>query len=137
MEHDLTLIDDGQVETVPASVTGDSVTLSPAALHEALGWTLAPEGLCRGDVCIPVGSASERVNEAGIDLAAFAELVGRPLALDALEAVAALGTAARVRAEALGSLQAPDFSLPDLQGVTHSLSDFHGKKVLLVAYASW
>jgi len=37
----------------------------------------------------------------------------------------------------LSSLQAPDFTLPDLQGKQHSLSDFHGKKILLVTWASW
>ena len=33
--------------------------------------------------------------------------------------------------------QAPAFTLPDLDGKPHSLSDYRGKKVLLVAYASW
>jgi peroxiredoxin len=37
----------------------------------------------------------------------------------------------------LSSLQAPDFTLPDLQGKPHRLSDFRGKKVLLVTWASW
>ena len=32
---------------------------------------------------------------------------------------------------------APDFTLPDLAGHMHSLSDYRGKKVLLIAYASW
>ena len=32
---------------------------------------------------------------------------------------------------------APDFSLPDLAGRLHTLSDYRGKKVLLIAYASW
>ena len=32
---------------------------------------------------------------------------------------------------------APDFTLPDLAGQIHTLSDYRGKKVLLVAYASW
>ena len=30
----------------------------------------------------------------------------------------------------LTSLDAPDFSLPDLDGKMHSLSDYRGKKVL-------
>ena len=37
----------------------------------------------------------------------------------------------------LSSLQAPDFTLPDLQGKPHRLSDFRGKKILLVTWASW
>jgi peroxiredoxin len=37
----------------------------------------------------------------------------------------------------LASLDAPDFTLPDLDGHLHSLAGHRGKKVLLVAYASW
>lgn len=61
----------------------------------------------------------------------------RPLAVDREEGVAYLGEPARVRATRLASLDAPDFSLPDLEGRVHSLSEHRGKKVLLVAYASW
>ena len=32
---------------------------------------------------------------------------------------------------------APDFELPDLAGVRRKLSDFRGKKVLLITWASW
>ena len=32
---------------------------------------------------------------------------------------------------------APDFTLPDLEGRLHSLSEHRGKKVLLVTWASW
>jgi hypothetical protein len=39
--------------------------------------------------------------------------------------------------QGLSSLQAPDFTLPDLNGKPHHLSDFHGKKILLVTWASW
>jgi len=37
---------------------------------------------------------------------------------------------------ALGT-QAPDFALPDLAGRTHTLAEHRGKKILLVAWASW
>jgi len=57
--------------------------------------------------------------------------------VDAEERAAYLGTAAAERAEQLGSLRAPDFSLPDLDGRTHSLGEQRGRKVLLVVYASW
>ena len=45
--------------------------------------------------------------------------------------------AARARASGLSSLEAPDFTLPDLDGRLHSLSDYRGKKVFLVSWASW
>ena len=56
---------------------------------------------------------------------------------DEKHAVASLGASHHDRGEALNSLEAPDFTLPDLDGNLHSLSDQRGKKILLVAYASW
>ena len=61
----------------------------------------------------------------------------RPLAVDPAEGVAYLGVSAAARGAQLASLEAPDFSLPDLEGRRHSLSAHRGAKVLLVAYASW
>jgi hypothetical protein len=105
-------------------------------LERAFGWTLKDEGLCRGDVCVPLAGASlER--EGGVDLERFAEALGRPLALDLDEGIALLGTGSAARGAVLASLEAPDFSLPDLAGQMHSLSEQRGKKVLLIAYASW
>jgi AhpC/TSA family protein len=66
-----------------------------------------------------------------------AEASGRPVAVDLDERAAYLGVSAAERAKALASLEAPDFTLPDLDGRPHSLSEYRGKKVLLVAYASW
>ena len=133
----LTLIDEGRIAKVGASAAGDEITLSPAVVAETLGWTLEAQGLCRGDACIPVRGHEARVNADGIDLGTFAQLLDRPLALDVEHRVAALGTSAGTRREQLDSGLAPDFTLPDLSSQTHSLSDFRGKKVLLVAYASW
>jgi hypothetical protein len=64
-------------------------------------------------------------------------VLGRPLALDVDERIACLGAAADDRGAQLASLEAPDFNLPDLAGRRHSLSEHRGKKVFLVAYASW
>ena len=61
----------------------------------------------------------------------------RPLAVDREERVACLGVAAPARVAALASLEAPDFTLPDLAGRPHTLSAHRGRKVLLVAWASW
>ena len=62
---------------------------------------------------------------------------GRPVALDEAERVAYLGVSAGNRGGRLASLEAPDFTLPDLDGRSHSLSDHRGVKVFLVAYGSW
>jgi hypothetical protein len=73
----------------------------------------------------------------GAEVLKRAEAEGRPVAVDPEEGVAYLGVSARARAAALASLEAPDFTLPGLDGRLHSLREQRGKKVLLVAYASW
>ncbi len=137
MDRSLTLIDDGRLVAVAARFASDSVRLQSADLAAALGWEIKPEGLCQGGVCIPVRNAADLVNADGIDLAALARVLERPLALDLDARVAYLGASAAERAAQLATLQAPEFTLPDLSGRLHSLSDYRGKKVLLVAYASW
>lgn len=133
----LTLLEDGQATEIPALFDGERVRIPSDALSAALGWELKPEGLCRGPVCVPVPDAAALANDDGVDLAAFAERLGRPLALDLDERAAALGTAADERERSLASLEAPDFTLRDLAGREHTLSAHRGKKVLLIAYASW
>jgi hypothetical protein len=137
MTTPFTLIEDGERHDVSATVAADGVRLAPEALHRALGWQLKPEGLCQGDVCVPTAGRAKLVDDEGIDLASFADVLGLPLALDADAGVASLGRSAAEHAGALATGEAPDFTLPDLAGRAHSLSDYRGKKVLLIAYASW
>jgi hypothetical protein len=137
---ELTIIDGadgGRAATVPVRQEAGAVRLSRAALEQALGWALRPEGLCRGTVCVPVPHAAALETPHGVDLAAVAAALGRPLAMDAEEGAAYLGVGADERARNLAALVAPDFTLPDLGGRPHSLAEHRGKKVLLVAYASW
>ena len=131
----LTLIDEIRPVTVDAVVHGDTIRLAPAVVEQTLGWALKPEGLCRGDTCIPVRDRAALVGGDGIDLATLARVLDRPLASDA--GVAVLGASADDRSRRLASMEAPDFTLPDLQGRLHSLSDHRGRKALLIAWASW
>lgn len=137
MAERLTLIDDGNVLELPAHFAGGEVRLQPADVRCDLGWELKPEGLCQGSLCIPVRNPAELANADGIDLGALSRILGRPLALDVEERAAYLAASAGERAAQLASLQAPEFTLPDLDGRQHSLSDYRGRKILLVAYASW
>lgn len=132
-----TILEEGGATTVEALIAGDVVRVPAGQLERALGWELQPEGFCAGAVCYPVPAGTEIVNDDGVDLAAFAVLIGRPFAIDAAEGAAFLGTPARDLALALGSLQAPAFTLSDLEGREHSLSEWRGRKVLLAAWASW
>ena len=113
--------------------------LAPDQAAAVSGWELRPEGLCRGDVCVPVppGNAGNFVADGKVNLAAFWDHMAMPAVSSAGGDVWALGEGAEHRAADLRSLEAPDFTLPDLAGVAHSLADHRGKKVLLATWASW
>src|SRR5262249_56008620 len=70
------------------------------------------------------------------NLTAFAELVHQPVARDTATSTWYFGLRSD-QVETLTSLRAPNFTLPDMAGNLHSLSDFRGKKILLVTWASW
>ncbi len=124
---DFTLIDADRAIEVEAQVAGDAVRVAPEALREALGWRLEPQGLCRGEVCVPLRDRGSLLVDGGIVLAAFAAALGRPLALEVAERAAALAASAADRREKLTALEAPDCALPDLDGRLHRLSDHRGR----------
>jgi hypothetical protein len=136
-----TVISDEGATEIDASVDGERVLVAPAALSAAIGWQLKPEGLCRGEVCVPLFGKLEADAEGQVDLVEAAALLRRPTLLDALldaEAAAlVVGVSAEDRRSALTDLRLPTFSLPDLDGVLHASDGWPGKKKLLVAFASW
>lgn len=136
-KDEFTVLDERGAVSVSATIQTDRVRLSAADFERALAWELKPEGFCQGSTCIPIPNGDSVVTDGGVDLLEFARLLDRPIALDVGERSAYLGTSAGDRAEQLTSLEAPNFTLPGLDGQLHSLSDYRGHKVLLVAYASW
>jgi hypothetical protein len=132
-----TIVDAERAVPVQARVAGDRVLLDPVALKDGLGWEIHDGLLCNDSMCIPVADERALVRDGGVDLQALAGALDRPLALDVTEGAAFLGTSARERSQALAAQQAPDFSLPDLDGRPHTLREHRGKKILLVAWASW
>ena len=59
------------------------------------------------------------------------------MVIDREEQIVALAASPTERTETWRTGMAPDFELPDVDGVMHSLSDHRGSKVVLYAYASW
>ena len=130
---------DGAV-LVHADVDGPhaNVRLAADSVQQCLGWERKAEGLCRGDVCIPSRSLAGVEDDDGLfDLARLAALLERPCAIDVEAAAAFVGVGAQDRAARLALFEAPDFTLPDLDGRVHSLAEHRGKKVFLATWASW
>ena len=96
---------------------------------------LKPQGACRADVCIPVPRTMTR--GAYFDLTAFARKIGQSVVVDREAHVWSFGEIPLLRGRFLESRTAPDFAVPDRSGRAVRLSDFRGKKVLLVTWASW
>ncbi len=132
-----TIIDEDRATEVDAVISANAVRLPAESLEAALGWKLEGEGLCKDGICMSPGEPGELVSDEGVDLARLAARLERPLVLDGEAGAAALGACAGVRARAMATLKAPQFTLPDLDGKPHALSDYRGKKILLVAWASW
>lgn len=130
-----------QVTESPEAAKDLWVTM--ADLKRATGFVVKPQGVCREQLCFPLPKdrKAEFVSKKGkvswFNLAAFARLIKQPVAADEKNAVWYFGPRPDVRDSYITSLDAPDFALPDASGKMHSLSDFKGKKVLLVTWASW
>ena len=127
-----TILTESDEFTVEAA---NGLWLAPADAARVTGWTLKPEGMCRGDQCVPL--ASTAVVAGRVDVEAFWRRLGNPVLRSDDRETWVLGAGAEERNATLAGLMAPDFTLPDLSGRPHTLSDLRGKKVLLVTWASW
>ena len=129
----------GANDVASATTDGENLWVARADVEPTIGWTLKPEGLCQGDLCVPLPDVNSDhfVNGEAVNLAAWWRLMDRPVLHDDADDTWMLGASAYERANALQSLAAPDFTLPDLDGTLHSLSDYRGKRVFLTTWSSW
>lgn len=111
--------------------------MSRTEFENGTGWALRPEGACRGEVCVPLTDpAGPDTDTDTVDVAALARRLGMPLVHDPDAGLWALGPAAP-GGQVLVSAQAPELTLPDLDGVEFALSSLRGRKVVLVAWAPY
>ena len=128
---------DGQVMAVELSEQSGRLRASNSVLEQATGWSLKPEGLCRDQVCVPVRNVEALIRDDQVDLAEFAGLVSQNILIDAQRKVVALGEQAQIRGTEMATLEAPDFTLPDIHGRQVSFSDYNRRKRLLLTWSSW
>jgi hypothetical protein len=94
---------------------------------------LKPQGACRADMCIPIPKNLK--SGEWFNLTGFARKVGETVVTGS--GVWSFGEIPVVRGNFYNSRIAPDFAAQDRKGRTVHLSDFRGKKVLAVTWASW
>lgn len=116
--------------------------ITPAELEKVNGFELKPQGACLNDICIPIrkeGAALVRKSggQTWFNLTGFARKLKQSYISDDSTRVWSFGEIPAVRGGFLNSRVAPDFAMADRKGNMVHLSDFRGKKVLLVTWASW
>ena len=136
--------DDKPLHFERAIADSNALWLDAAELKKLARWELKPQGICRGDLCVPIPPGREREFGSKRDGANLAQLhrarrpdgqaVGRRREASRMVLRCRTPPSATTRCD---SLEAPDFELPDLDGQLHRLSDYRGKKVFLLAWASW
>ena len=108
-----------------------SLEIDRAEFERRSGWEFKPEGICKGDVCFPISASLGDK----FDVKSVADILHMPLIHDRTNDLWSLGPQSGGRA--LASTHAPELTLPDWNGNEFVLSSLGGKKVLLVAWASW
>jgi len=135
----VTVLYDGRATTLdrvsPDSANSDTLWILKTDLPRVNGFELKPQGACRGDICIPVPRAMTRGSY--FNLSAFAQRVGQRQIANPAARVWSFGEIPVVRGAFLEGRMAPEFVVPDRSGRPVRLSQFRGKKVLLVTWASW
>ena len=94
---------------------------------------LKPQGACRADLCIPI--SKELKSGEWFNLTGFARRIKQAYVADS--GAWSFGEIPVVRGDFYRSRIAPGFAVPDRRGRVVHLSDFRGKKVLVVTWASW
>jgi hypothetical protein len=128
-----------KVEVTQTRPGSDDLWVSPQDLTQISGFVLKPQGACLDEICVPTSDAMLST-EAGRTIFNSSELARRikqAVAADRDRGVWSFGPVSATRTSFLEGAMAPDFELPDINGELVRLSDFLGKKVLLLTWASW
>ena len=117
--------------------------VTPEDFTRINGFVLKPEGACLDDLCIPLRQDQDgdlfvtREDQSWLNATAFADKIQQTYVVDRETGVWSFGLVPAVRRAFLESAMAPDFALTDRNGDVVHLSDFRGKKVLIITWASW
>jgi hypothetical protein len=121
------------LDKIRPNAPGSDLWVSAADLPRINDFTLKPQGACREDVCIPI--PKDLKSGEWFNLTGFARRTGEVVVSDTN--VWSLGEIPAMGGRYLSSRMAPDFAVPNRQGKIVHLSDFSGKKRLVITWASW
>lgn len=131
-----------QTLSIDRAIIAEGELLVPVEHVQAItGFEFKPQGLCAGEICIAISPGANWISEHSgaryFNVSRFAKSTDQAFAVDAEKNVWSFTPVPRPETNPLLAGQAPDFSLLDQNGKIVKLSDFRGKKVLLLTWASW
>jgi hypothetical protein len=103
--------------------------------RDLTGWEIKPEGACRDERCVPL-SENATAGDGRVDVTVVAERLGMPIAHDEQHGLWSVGPESGGR-RVLDSVEMPDVVLPDFDGGAFDVATLRGRKVALIAWASW
>ncbi len=139
-----TVVYDGAASKVTNLLPGEKdLWLTHPDLTRTSGFVIKPQGACLDELCVPIPKSRkqaferERARVKWFNLSELARTMGQPEVQDPAHNIRVFGPRPEAAMRVQSSLQAPDFTLPDWKGRQRKLSEFRGKKVLLITWASW
>jgi hypothetical protein len=140
----VTVLYNGKAVTVKETLPDpNDLWTSPDDLTRINGFVLKPEGACLDDICIPIKQDQDsdllitRAKRKWFNVTELARKLQQPFKVDHDKRVWSFGLVPKKRSTFAEDAIAPDFAMLDRKGNTVRLSDFRGKKVLLLTWASW
>ncbi len=111
------------------------IAVEPADFLAKTGWEAKPEGLCKGEQCVPAPGVVRA--DGLLDVEVAARQLRMPLVHDEAHQLWAVGPASLGGGRALDSAALPDLVLEDRSGDPFNLSSLRGRKAIIVAWSSY
>ena len=137
------LYDDHAIAVERTLADPNDLWVVPADLPRINGFELKPEGACLDELCVPVLQDRDsdmfvtRRGQPWFNVTELARKLEQAYVVDHDHHVWSFGEVPVTRTSFLNAAIAPDFALPNRAGDLVRLSDFRGKKVFIVTWASW
>ncbi len=139
----IVLYNERVVEIEQTLPDANDLWVKPEDLTRINDFVLKPQGICLDELCIPVLQDRDselfvnRQNQGWINVTGLADKLQQAHVTDYTDGIWSFGSMPLQRQSFFNAAEAPDFELADRDGNLISLSDFRGKKVLLLTWASW
>lgn len=111
-----------------------SLRVTADEFSSSTGWDAKPEGMCRGEVCVPAPGA---LADGMVDVEAAAKRLGMPVVHDSAHGVWSLGPATATGRTLSSAIARFPSSLIDAMGRGFDFASLRGRRIIMIAWASW